>query len=343
MFDDLLERARGDIAAVRSVLRTNEVLRQLLFTEGDPRSAQHQEFLKGKLGAGAPDPTSWRVYDHSSGVTGLYAIYERCVNGVVKAWLTALPTLVPKYSELSENVRSAHRRGIARIIQNIDRPRFKHLTELGFVKAFHDAVSGASPYELLPEAFLFTEANFRKDTLESVLVSVAIGQSWKWITESRFISNFVASAGRGSTTPEAELRSFIAYRNDSAHGAVNDVLGLSAMLELADFVEALCSALCELAMWNVLLRRVELGLARILGETTERYEQPDAVIAVMKATDLTVGDKCVVGGESGCFPAAITSIQLNGHDRQTIIVDDGTELGLKFDVRVPKNRTLYKW
>jgi hypothetical protein len=273
----------------------------------------------------------------------LYAIYERCVTDVVKAWLTALPQLVPQYSDLEENVKNAHRRGTAKILDNVNRQRFKHLMDFAFVKSFHDAVSGAAPYELLPESFLFKDANLRKETLEEVLSSVAIENSWNWINGSRFTTTVMEALGIGTTTPESELRKFIGYRNDAAHGAIDQVLGVSAMLELADFVEAVCLALCELATWSVLSHRVALGVSTVAGEVTERFDKANAVVAKMTATQVAVGDRFFVCGSNGCFDAVVTSIQLNDVNHATITVPGGTELGLQFNAHVPKNRKLLRW
>lgn len=342
MFHELLNRTKDDIGVVRSVLQCNEQLRTLLFGDADAVTEPHQQFLTALLGASLPDSTKWKVLDHSAGITRLYAVYEGCVRSAIRSWLGIIPTLYPSYGTLDPTFRSAHRRGIAKLLQNLERARFKNLTEAEATKGFYDAVSGAQTYELQPDAFLFTERNFRKEALEEVFASVAIQDAWKWVHNSRFVKEFLERVGRGTTTPEAELRQFVGYRNDAAHGNVDQVLGIGTMMEIADFVESLCLALCELVTWTVLRRRLERGESSELGEVTEKFRN-GAVVAVMKPTEVATGDEVYVCGASCCVSVRITSIQMNDASHDQITVADQTELGFMFDAAVPKNHKLCRW
>src|SRR5262245_43292727 len=151
MFAELLDRTIAAIGSVRSVLRTNDQLRSLVFAT-EPDVQELQNAVSAHLGT-PPDPTLCRVYDHCAAVTRLYAIYERFVVEIVADWLALLPKLVPNYQALESAVHKEHRKGVARVLHNLASMKFRHLTSLDAVRGFYEAVSGADSYELLPEAF----------------------------------------------------------------------------------------------------------------------------------------------------------------------------------------------
>lgn len=342
MLTDLLRQTKDDITAVRRVLRTNEQVRSVLFTRPDPLVDVHRQLFPPALTGFLPDVTKWRIFDHVAAITRLYALFERCVRESVKVWLRFLPLAVPAYTDLSEHIRAAHRRGIAKVLQNLEQQRFRHISLTALTQQFNNAISGVAPYELNPEAFLFTETNFRRETIEAIYNSVSINEAWKWIHRSRFVIEYLDTVGRGPTTPESELREFVGYRNDAAHGLVDQVLGIATLLELADFIEALCTAVCEMVTWEALSQRLKSGSAVELGETTEGFKS-GAVVAKMNAVEVALDDKVYIAGESCCLTATVKSIHVMDVPQPRITVAAGTEVGFMFDVPVPKNRKIYRW
>lgn len=345
MFSELLKKAKENIEALRAVLRANEQMRNTLFGVHDATTIAHKDYFTSVI-ALLPDVTGWRIYDHCAGLTRLYTIYEQFVSEVVCDWLVMLPALVPDYQALEKCVSDAHRRGVAKLLQNIEQARFGHLNSLAVMKGYVAALSGVSPYELIPEAFLSMEHNYRREVLEQLLASLSIQNSWAWIQKSRSVVDYLNSAGKDSANPtaaESELREFIKYRNEAAHGPVDvdDVLGLSSILEMADFIEALCIAISELGAWNVLTLKLKRGEAKQVGVVTERFAN-GAVVAVMHDVEIALGDRLYVHSEACCYSAAISSIRLEDEPKDVLALTGETEVGLMFNPPVKKNRTLFK-
>ena len=345
MFTELLKKAKENIESVRAVLRANEQMRTVLFGAHDLTTIGHKDYLSGVIGV-PPDATGWRIYDHCAGLTRLYTIYEQFVSELVRDWLIMLPTLVLDYQSLEKCVLDAHRIGVAKLLQNIEQTRFRHLNSLDVTKGYVDALSGMSPYELIPEAFLSKDHNYRREVLEQLFAALSIANSWSWIQKSSSVVDYLNSAGKDAANPtaaESELREFIKYRNEAAHGPVDvdDVLGLSSILEMADFIEALCIAISELGTWNVLTLKSKRGEAKQVGEITERFSS-GAVVAVMREVEISLGDRLYVHSEACCYSTAISSIRLQDEPKEALSVNAETEVGLMFDCPVKKNRTLYK-
>lgn len=340
MYDELLERTKGAIQSVRSVLKTNEQLRALVFAEEAGEVQDLKQKVLAYIGT-PPDPTLWRVHDHCAAVTRLYGIYERFVVEIVGDWLVLLPKLVANYQSLADSVHKEHRRGVARVLQNLGSTKFRHLTALDAVRGFHQAVSGAESYELLPEAFALRDQNYRPEILQDIFNSVAVMESWAWIQSHRQVKGYVEKIGADSTKAENELKQFVQDRNDAAHGVVDEVLSVTRIIEISELVEALCVAICEMLSWQVVSRKETNGAASTVGDVTENFTS-GAVVAKMQNVEFQLGDRFYVCGASCCYPAVVKSIQLNDVDQEWMAVTTETEVGLMFDREVKKNRKLYR-
>jgi len=340
MFGEVLERARERIESVRSVLKANEQMRTLLFGTEAGAVADLQAALLDYIGQ-APNPTLWRVHDHCAAITRLYGIYERFVVDMVGDWLAVLPKLVANYQALDDTVQQEHRRGVARVLQNLGSNKFRHLSALDAVRGFYQAVSGDTSYELLPEAFALRDQNFRHEVLQVIFSSVAVRDSWGWIQNYGQITAYIDKAGSDTTKAENELKQFVQYRNDAAHGVSDEVLAVSRIVEISEFVEALCSAICELFWSRFLSHKETNGTATVLGEVTEKFTN-GAVVAKMQNAEVGVGDTLYACGETCCYPVVVTSIMLDDVTQERITVTTEREVGLMFDREVKRNRRLYR-
>lgn len=68
----------------------------------------------------------WKVIDHCSAVTRLYAIYEQFVHELIRAFLSFLESSVA-YPQLDAPLRAEHRRMLGQVLINLDRERYQSL------------------------------------------------------------------------------------------------------------------------------------------------------------------------------------------------------------------------
>ena len=248
IFQEILQQAENNILTVRSVIKTNENIRQVVF--GAKNTIQESvdcEQLLNLIQKDIPKPRDWRIYDHCAAVTKLYAIYENFVEDLIRDWLVLLPEICPDYLDLEERIRKTHQIGTGRLLIDLNKKRYEHLLLEDVVNSLHSGFSNQSSHELLPDAFLFHEQNLRRDTLDKLLADAGINNSWVWIEQHRVIRNFVEDIKGGQNTAEGELNELITYRNDAAHTtSIDDFLGFNALLELCTFTESICQALTDL-------------------------------------------------------------------------------------------------
>jgi hypothetical protein len=345
MFEELIEKASVKISTVRAIIKTNHRLRSIVFRDSLNKQKLEENSEFAALMEVISSEKEWEIYDRSAVVTRLYAIYERFVEDLISDWLRLLSDLVPRYSDLEEKIQNTHREGIGRLLIDIKKNRFQHLSVEKVVQGLSCGITDTGKYELLPDAFLLHEQNLRKEVLETVLRNAGIDEAWKWVTNHKEIKYFVEEVRGSQNTAEGELKQLVDYRNEAAHGSVDEILGTQELLELGDFVEALCKALADLVTYNIILRKIDRGLVREIGKITEWFKKPQAGVAKVKEVTLTVGE-CVflvlVNEQlSYCYYAKIESIQLSNLSRDRVEITSETEVGLKFDRDARTGLTVY--
>ncbi len=249
----------------------------------------------------------------------------------------------PSYSDLEDRIRETHRTGVGRLLLDLTKNRYQHLSTKGVVRGLFLGVSGGEEkYELVADAFLLHEQNLRREALEKLFADAGIPNAWGWVEKHRVVKHFVEEVRASENTAEATLNDLIIYRNDAAHGAnIDDFLASNALLELCDFIETLCQALAELVTYQVIERQKSIGQTREIGQITEWFKKPKAAVATVEETTLSVGGNLFLVGEAYCQLARIESIRIDDVNKDTVETTIGMEVGLKFDVDARKGLRLY--
>jgi MAE_28990/MAE_18760-like HEPN len=327
-------------------MATNKKLRELLFQRSrvDNSSIPDEILAFREI---VPSLNNWRIYDHCSVVTHLYAIYENFVESIITDWIVQLPSLFPNYSDLAEEVRSTHQIGVAQLLQELKKKksRFEYLLVENVIRGLFLGVSNSEhQYDLIPEAFLLHDQNLRKEALEKLFTDAGISKAWNWIERHRKMKSFLEEIRFNDTIVEAELKQLIEYRNESAHGRiVSNSLDINPLLEICDFVEALCFALAELITYKIVDRRKSIGQLKQIGKITEWFKKPNAGVAVINNTSLALGNRVFLVNENiaYCQIAIVRSLQVDEVSQEEVQIAEEMELGLQFDVQARKDLLIY--
>jgi hypothetical protein len=344
MFEGLLKNLNDEINTVRSIINISEKLREIIANNPSQLNTEDLKYLQ----ANAPPTNKWRVNDHCSSITRLYALYENFVENLVGDWIILLPQLYSCYQDLPESVRNQHQTGCATLLGNENkRNRFDSLSKGDIIKNLFDTeCKSKGRYSLTSAAFLLHEANLRKGQLTRLLANARISatDSWQWIENYQKVKDFITNNSRA--TVENELKNFIELRNDSAHGKeVDSFLNANELLELCDFVEAICQAISELVLYYFVSRKIEIGKLKKIGKVVKWYQQQQACdVKILDEPQesnkrLEVGKKVFLVSEKKkiCQNAIIESIQINKNGtntpRQRITIREIKDsiIGLKFD------------
>lgn len=271
-------------------------------------------------------------------VTRLYAIYESFVERLITDWILLLPKLFPNYSELPKKIKETHQIGVAELLLELrkENSRFNYLSVGEVIGGLYDGITARKErYELLPDIFIRHDKNLRKEALEKIFANAGIQNTWSWIKKHREVNKFIEEILANENTAAGKLKELITYRNDAAHGStINDILDSRTLLELCDFVEALCSALTELVTYKVLERRQSKDQVKNIGKITRWFNNPQAGRVKVNDCTLSVGDTLFLVSEtkSYCQLVVLENIKIDETDKQQIEARGEIEIGVKFDV-----------
>ena len=168
MFQALLDRTLESIGALTRHVEFCDALRstingRLVRCNRDGKPCFDVSVLYDRV----PDSTEWKVIDHCSTVTRLYAIYERFIRELLSGYLTFIEGNIP-YRDLDSKIRIAYRRQIGRILIDLDQDRYQSLRLESIVADLSNGINGSGPYRLLPEAMLAHDQNLRLNELITI-------------------------------------------------------------------------------------------------------------------------------------------------------------------------------
>jgi hypothetical protein len=114
------------------------------------------------------------------------------------------------------------------------------------------------------------------------------------------------------------------------------------LLDLCEFIAAICDALSELVTYQILLKEEKQGKVRLLGEISEWFKKPQAGIVTLSNVKLKVGDSLFLASDRDCQIAEIKSIQIDGIDRNEVESISEVEVGIAFNIDGRNKLQLYQ-
>jgi hypothetical protein len=264
---------------------------------------------------------------HSSVVTELYSIYEWFAEEAVRVWLGRLPKYM-KYSALEERFKNSYRIGLADIVANIDKRRYRHLDLPKVIETYSIALSDVGNWEFVSDALLTHQANLRQNELIQMFNAAGLVGCWTALVRHRGLTSVLQQ--EDTTKPlEQWLVELVEMRNDASHGVPDEVLGPETLRTWIEFIRALCVAIADGVTHHVVMCHSTAQPDSILGIVSESLSNNIAVAKFSRGS-VRVGDSFHFLRESNCITAQVLSIQLNGKDFQTVDISASeTEVGMR--------------
>lgn len=337
MYNAFLERTKETISALKSYIYASEQFRTALF-DGVRESGTTTLHIDPRIFSieKAPDRLEWRVIDHCTAVTRIYAIYEQFVHEMIREHLSLLQSRV-LFADLPSDIRTSYRMGVAKILDKKDGPRFSDI-DLGSLIGGYDRALRGQAYILEPRAMLMQEQNLRIPELHRFMKACGIDGVEIWIERHRSVKAFFEREDRLTASAASEMAELIKYRNDASHGSIDisSILHMNVLLELCDFVSACCEALAErIQLAGLQALKVHRQVAE-LGKITECLKSGKVAIGTMSGL-FKVGATIYLCGEAYCVERTLVSLQIEGVSVEEVDLVAATELGMGLDAPAKKN------
>ena len=333
MFSGLLKRVDDRCDVLDNFLRLCDAVDEV---SSDPNSTFFQEL--SSRGIAQTSVTEDRVFRHCAIMSQIYALYESFAESMLSSWVVRLPRY-QTLPDLPDGFRNAYRNGIARIIQNIDHRRFRHLSLPGVLEKYLTALQGASPWEFVDDALILHDANLRHSEFVTMFNSVGLTDVWQSVERNSLIINFKAENDSEESLENLVL-DLVTLRNDASHGTPDEILGSDLLRGWIAFVRAFCGALAQVITHRIVAAETANKPDCVIGIVTETFRN-NTVVAICDRGMLRVGESVYFLRDTDCVNAVIESLQLNDLDYTEVRIDrPGIEVGIRTSIKVHRNARL---
>lgn len=280
-----------------------------------------------------------RTIEHCLVITRLYSLLESFIHNKIEEWTKTLSILYSQ-EDLSDSFKQSYKNKIAHLVKMYreNSPRNKNETLLTIINDYNNFLQGSDLYTLSPNALMYHDNNLRFNTLTSLLNSLIISNSERFISSHHLIETFFSDGLGLTSTIENELNQFVEYRNAASHGDIDDILGNQPLLGYIEFIKRICSSIDDLFFNQELQTREAHGLAFEIGKVTEKYSN-NITIWIFENAHLRIGEKLTVKKENYFFKTTIQSIQIDGKDKKEVMISKKMEVGLKTSLKLNEHTT----
>jgi hypothetical protein len=284
------------------------------------------------------DMISSRIHDHCLVYTRSYAILEYFVLERLATILGVLAKLYP-FPDLSRDTRLAFRRGVAKIITNIETERYEDLDE-GVVSSNYSAALAGQKYLLTPEAVLVQEQNLRVGEIARLFKNCGISGMEGILESAPELAAFLTGKSRQSGTVEASLKRIVQFRNESSHGMVDQISALPLLREAVEFIKTLIGVLYRVSAETLLEMLLDKGRLYRAGRTVDTYRGNIGILRFERGR-LTHGDVVISRRSKRLRAFRVDTIQLDGQEVRYVKGGLHLEIGVKFDGALKREREVY--
>ena len=178
----------------------------------------------------------------------LAAALERFVTDIIIAFSDNLPTIVSKYEDLPERIRTNNERMTGQAIGDSRyRNRFEVYELPRLIENLRNCQTGEDSYVLNGEALALHNSNLNPETLRELTGRLGIRNVWDKIGSAEALQEWAAQEGvePGKSIASTRLDEFIKARNQIAHGGGNTNPGSGVVRNFSRFELALAKSLVE--------------------------------------------------------------------------------------------------
>jgi hypothetical protein len=298
-----------------------------------------------------------RRFDYAAFIVGLYASFERYIDGLVEAYAHLIAARLV-YAALPAKLVSKHMTKSAELLAKgrLGEGRYVAVREGDVVRNLHECLSGAAQYKLNTFAIAAHDFNLRYAEINALFAVIGIDAACeRALKADAMLSWFCTLNGLESPPPdgvpqvavEPKIQNLVERRNIVAHrgGSPDDLLGPTEMVDLLDFVEAFSRSIFAITAAAYLrVQYLNSGELTPLVLREGPYRKDRTVIVVDKpAVPLFAGQAAfILNDAAGARWGRILELKLD--DAVVTRVDETTEsplVGIRVDFRCPNGTEMH--
>ncbi|CAG0974644.1 hypothetical protein PLCT2_01548 [Planctomycetaceae bacterium] len=347
MLTSLVEKLSRRLADVRDFLAYVQAVSE--FLEPTESRAQDSVFIKHATLFHRAHPVIPRMR-YGSAIVATYGALEQFVVNAIEAYVKAVRASCEEYEQLPDTIRESHNTKCASYASVIlGQRRDVRLTLPELVKRWSGCIGKVQGYELNYEVFSHHTANFRHSLIDEIFSEVGVGGlSKSCLRIDEFRAHVVTSTGISDieNRPLADLMATVDdlanRRNDVAHGVDGDVLDMTTLMPVVDFVERYCVAIAAVLSSQIAsIRAITIGAE--LGKPLVVYNKSIPCFRVVGGS-LSEGDWIAArhaDSDDHWSYGTVQEIQIEGQRLPRIRVKKPIAVALRVDFHAKENQLFF--
>lgn len=250
---------RKQIGDLRRQLRVRR-LEEVLLASGNPIAAPKQRprpprsmrLLEAMRRISRGSSASRARLVHTAIVVSAYGSYEQFVEATIQQYVARVERMCPKFADLPDAFRINHSRLSYQLIAKLGHSRYTGVvSEASVIANLHSCLTPPGPYRLNYDAIVMHETNLWSTTLAEKLAQIGVEKALKKIRDQGVYSAYLtrklgtASSAASHESAFRELDELIQWRNEAAHGDVQNTLSVDLLMAILDYLDILAAAIAE--------------------------------------------------------------------------------------------------
>jgi len=281
-----------------------------------------------------------KIFRHCAIVNQLYSIYEAFAEAVLGVWVSRLPHY-KLFEDLPHAFKNAYRCGVARIIQDSEKRKYRHISLIDVLEEYVSSLRGETPWEFVGEALTAHDRNLRRSEFEQLFHSAGLVGVWPALERNPAITCLTVD-GDSNKSLEQMILDLVTYRNDASHGTPDEILGTDTLREWIVLVNTFCETLASVITHRIVKEEASSMPESVYGVVTETFRN-NIVIIKCDHGNIRVGESLYFFRDADCTHARINSIQVNDVNQDLVeIKHEGFEIGIQTSKKVPRSARVLK-
>lgn len=174
-----------------------------------------------------------KTFEYCSNIISLYGDFERFIEHAFSEYISCLKKIIASFDDLNNTIKDNYFENVKKLHGKLSYEKFKHLTSSSLAENLYHVIV-EKKNEIYAECFLQNGGNYRPDIISKMMDAMGI---LNFTTEiGKYLPLRTWSEENPDEKFEGLLNGFVDRRNEIAHGATLDILGIDEFNRLIELV-----------------------------------------------------------------------------------------------------------
>lgn len=344
MQDVSLQNFKRDIDRIRNYIRHINLVNAVDKNNRDLHKESLKEFTEHLHSFG----TDKKLFEYKAVVISLYGILEKYIGDWIKEHIETIPSLIPSYDELPEEIVKNHFDLSIDLILSIKKEldKYEHLKKEDILTRLSSCINTPANYKLNSDSFIPKSGNLKHLKIIEAFKSLNIKLSEKLRNNANLSELLKEKYGDNIANKNDDslfeiINELVTRRNDIAHGVnIDDILRITEFDDYIEFLEKYGQAIFETLVEKEV--EYEASYSYIKIANVIKIYNNSILCFEIENNRIRVGDKIIVKTTDNHFlKKEIIEIKKDNKEFDELNIAEKANIGVNLGGSIRENQTFY--